>query len=61
MSCKRLLQRLIPTILMASSLGCASESWNLEQYRDDRAVDIEDRLTREDPIVKNPFGKADSN
>ncbi|MEX2171228.1 MAG: hypothetical protein WD851_18045 [Pirellulales bacterium] len=61
MSCKRLLQRLIPTILMAFSLGCASEPWNLDRYRDERAVDIEDRLTREEPIVKNPFGKADSN
>jgi hypothetical protein len=38
--------------------GCAlwdPERWNLDRYRDERAVDIEQRLERDEPIVKNPF------
>ena len=61
MHSKQLAQFLTFAILLASSLGCASGSWNLDRYRDERATDIEDRLTRDEPIVKNPFGKANSN
>jgi hypothetical protein len=38
--------------------GCAlwnRDRWNLDRYRDERAVDIEQRLERSEPIVKNPF------
>jgi hypothetical protein len=38
--------------------GCAlwhKDHWNLDRYRDERAVDIEQRLERSEPIVKNPF------
>jgi hypothetical protein len=38
--------------------GCAmwdGDRWNLDRYRDERAVDIEQRLERTEPVVKNPF------
>jgi hypothetical protein len=38
--------------------GCAlweQDRWNLNRYRDDRAVDIEQRLERTEPVVKSPF------
>jgi hypothetical protein len=38
--------------------GCAMwdrDRWNLDRYRDERAVDIEQRLERTEPVVKNPF------
>lgn len=38
--------------------GCAlwdKDRWNLDRFRDERAVDIEQRLERDEPIVKNPF------
>jgi hypothetical protein len=38
--------------------GCTlmnSEWWNPDHYRDDRAVDIDHRLDKAEPIVKNPF------
>jgi hypothetical protein len=43
---------------LALSNGCAW--WNLdrlnpEKYRDERALDIEEHLSRERPIVANPF------
>jgi hypothetical protein len=44
--------------LLVSWGGCHAfdgERWNLDQYRDEQAVDIEKRLSREKPIVANPF------
>jgi hypothetical protein len=44
--------------LLGSAAGCAlwdKDRWNLDRYRDERAVDIEHRLERSEPIVKNPF------
>jgi hypothetical protein len=38
--------------------GCAlfdKDRWNIDRYRDQRAVDIDQRLERTQPIVKNPF------
>jgi hypothetical protein len=29
--------------------------WNLDRYRDERAVDIDHRLEKSDTSVKNPF------
>ena len=29
--------------------------WNMDRYRDERAVDIDNRLNKNEPIVKNPF------
>lgn len=43
--------------LLAAS-GCAlmnKETWNLNNYRDDRAVDIDTRLEKTGPNVPNPF------
>jgi hypothetical protein len=45
-------------IFVASSVGCST--WNLDRYnlntlRDDRAVDIDQRLEGSKPIVVNPF------
>jgi hypothetical protein len=45
-------------IISAGAGGCAQwdrERWNLDRYRDERAVDIEQRLERTEPIVENPF------
>jgi hypothetical protein len=38
--------------------GCAlwdAERWNIDRYRDERATDIEQRLSSQEPIVQNPF------
>ena len=38
--------------------GCAifeADRWNLDRYRDKQAVDIEERLDREKPVVESPF------
>ncbi|MCI0335366.1 MAG: hypothetical protein L0228_19330 [Planctomycetes bacterium] len=45
-------------VLLISAGGCAS--WNLDRFslnrlRDDRAVDIDNRLEGSKPIVANPF------
>jgi hypothetical protein len=33
----------------------AKENLNMDKYRDNRAVDIDQRLSNPEPIVKNPF------
>jgi hypothetical protein len=38
--------------------GCAmwdKDRWNVDRLRDERAVDIDQRLSNDEPIVKNPF------
>jgi hypothetical protein len=38
--------------------GCAmfhKDFWNMDRYRDERAADIDSRLSKNVPIVKNPF------
>jgi hypothetical protein len=45
---------------LVSLAGCAmakfqKDFWNMDRYRDERAVDIEHRLNKNEPIVKNPF------
>jgi hypothetical protein len=38
--------------------GCAmwdQDRWKLDNYRDAKAVDIEKRLERTEPVVKSPF------
>jgi hypothetical protein len=45
-------------LLVASGSGCTlwdKDRWNMDRYRDERTVDIEKRLNRSEPIVKNPF------
>jgi hypothetical protein len=45
-------------LLLGQAGGCAffeKDRWNLDRYRDERAVGIEHRLERTEPIVKNPF------
>jgi hypothetical protein len=44
--------------LLASAGGCQlfdKDRWKLDNLRDERSVDIERRLERNEPIVKNPF------
>jgi hypothetical protein len=43
---------------LLSLSGCAmfhKDFWSVERYRDERAVDIDTRLNKKEPIVKNPF------
>jgi hypothetical protein len=43
---------------LLSLSGCAmfhKDFWSMERYRDERAVDIDTRLNKKEPIVKNPF------
>jgi hypothetical protein len=43
---------------LVSAVGCAlfrEETWDMNRYRDERAVDIDHRLERSEPVVKNPF------
>jgi hypothetical protein len=43
---------------LAAAGGCAlihKETWNLDRYRDERAVDVDHRLNKAVPIGKNPF------
>jgi hypothetical protein len=43
---------------LLSLSGCAmfhKDFWSVERYRDERAVDIDSRLNKKEPIVKNPF------
>jgi hypothetical protein len=45
-------------LLLALTSGCAlfkAESWDLDRFRDERSVDIEHNLSREKPIMANPF------
>ena len=45
-------------VLLGMVSGCAlleKETWNLERYRDERARDIDARLSEDRPIVQNPF------
>ena len=47
-------------LLPVASGGCAlwnwnKADWNLENYRDPRAVDIDHRLEKPAPAVKHPF------
>ncbi len=43
---------------LVSTGGCAmwnKDLWNPDHYRDERAVDIDNRLEKNVPLVKNPF------
>jgi hypothetical protein len=45
---------------LLSSGGCRvwnfqKDYWSMDHYRDERAVDIDTRLNKNVPIVKNPF------
>jgi hypothetical protein len=45
-------------LLLCQLGGCAAwnrDFWNLNELRDERAVDIDHRLNTGEPIVKNPF------
>jgi hypothetical protein len=44
--------------MLAPVGGCAlwdKSTWDLSKYRDERASDIDDRLSKSKPIVQNPF------
>jgi len=50
-------------LLLAPACGCAAwngERWSLNSLRDERVGEIEQRLSRDKPIVENPFQKAES-
>ncbi len=46
---------------IAAAIACSGcglwkpDVWNVDRYRDDKALDIEKRLNRDKPIVANPF------
>jgi hypothetical protein len=45
-------------LLPLFSTGCKlmqNDWWNPDHYRDERAVDIDHRLDKAEPIVKSPF------
>jgi hypothetical protein len=45
-------------LAVCSGLGCSRwkpSSWNLDQLRDERSRDIEENLSRKEPIMANPF------
>jgi hypothetical protein len=45
-------------VAWASLAGCAMwdyHKWTLDSLRDDRARDIDHRLSTDEPIVKSPF------
>jgi hypothetical protein len=45
-------------LIVAMLAGCAlwkPESWNLDRFRDERARDIDSRLSSDRTIVDNPF------
>jgi hypothetical protein len=47
----------IPVTLVLAC-GCTTwdrDRWNFDRYRDERAVDIDNRLDENKPIVENPF------
>jgi hypothetical protein len=49
---------LILIVAVVSLTGCAvfdMEKWDPNRLRDDRAVDIDRRLSEDRPIVQNPF------
>jgi hypothetical protein len=44
--------------LLMAAPGCQmwnANGWNFDRLRDDRAVDVERRLDRDEPLVKSPF------
>jgi hypothetical protein len=50
----------LAALLLPLTSGCAlwnwnKADWNLENYRDPRAVDIDHRLEKPTALVKNPF------
>lgn len=47
----------LTTLILFAPLGCASEAWNLDRYRDERAKEIDARLSSDEPIIKNPFSQ----
>jgi hypothetical protein len=45
-------------LMLLASAGCAMferETWDLNRFRDERAVDIDGRLDSPAPVVQNPF------
>jgi len=53
----------ILVLLLAPACGCTgwnTDRWSLDSLRDKRAVDIEKRLSRDQPIVQNPFARPDA-
>ncbi|HVT29071.1 MAG TPA: hypothetical protein VHE81_13740 [Lacipirellulaceae bacterium] len=56
-SCRALVLAVL-LLPLTSVGGCAllhKETWNLDDYRDERAVDIDHRLEHTEPNVTNPF------
>ena len=56
-SCR--LRSLAVTLLLLGPIGGCTlwdrDRWNLDRFRDERAVDIDHRLDTAEPIVQNPF------
>jgi hypothetical protein len=43
------------SVVAAGCMSWPKDRWSFDRLRDDRAIDIEQRLDRTEPIVKNPF------
>jgi hypothetical protein len=44
--------------VLSFACGCSlwsADRWQLDRFRDERAVDVEQKLSRTKPIVENPF------
>jgi hypothetical protein len=57
-SSMRWMRATLLAIVVASLTGCAmfdAEKWDLNRLRDERAVDVDQRLSERAPIVENPF------
>jgi hypothetical protein len=58
-SCRVLTLAAIAALVLSVG-GCRAwnfqkDFWNVDRYRDERAVDVDNRLSKNVPIVKNPF------
>ena len=56
----RLVALAVVAVPLISLGGCRmlnfqKDFWSMDHYRDERAVDIDNRLNKNVPIVKNPF------
>ena len=54
---------LVTLLSLVLAGGCAAwdaERWSIDRLRDERSLDIEQRLSRDKPIVQSPFSKTEA-
>jgi len=55
---RRLVRPAVLLLPLLASGGCTmfnNDLWDMDHYRDQRAVDIDHRLDSSEPIVRSPF------